>query len=127
MDGDTRRAAWERARGRCEVSGWPLGEAYGDDWECHHRRNKGMGGTSRADVDALSNLLALHPRVHNGGPQSVHGRRLWSQARGYLLPKDVEHPGMWPVWLLGRRWVLLGDDGLYHPLPGGVDLPPPPV
>lgn len=81
-----------------------------------------MGGTSRDNVDDLSNLIALTPAVHNGGPDSVHGRRPWSEARGYLIPKHVEHPGMWPVLLRGRYWVLLGDDGQYHPLPPGLPV-----
>jgi hypothetical protein len=123
MDGKIRRSVWERASGRCEISGLQLGPADSDRWECHHRRNKGMGGTSRENVDSLTNLLALNPRVHNGGPLSVHGRRAWSQKRGYLIPKDVSQPGMWPLWLLGRRWVLLTDSGVYAPLPIPKEAP----
>lgn len=119
MDAKIRRAVWERAGGKCEISGAYLGEPDSDRWECHHRRNKGMGGTSRANVDNLSNLMALTPRVHNGGPLSVHGRRAWSQKRGYLIPKGVAEPSQWPLFLLGHRWVLLGDDGEYYPLPPG--------
>lgn len=73
-----------------------------------------MGGTRRPDRDALSNLLALDPTVHNGGPMSVHGRRRWSQPRGYLLPKTDRAPAAaTPVWLHGVRWVWLTDDGGY--------------
>lgn len=125
MDHHTRGLVWDRAGGLCEVSGRALGERDGNRWECHHRRNKGMGGTSRGNTDWLSNLLALHPDVHNGGPRSVHGRRAWSQERGYLVPKHHDHPGQWPVWLRGRHWVLLGEHGGYHPLPPGLVLPEP--
>lgn len=106
---------WERSRGRCEVSGIVLDR---DTFDAHHRRNKGMGGTSRPDVDDLDNLLALDPVIHNGGPQSVHGRRPWAQERGYLISKLASQPpGAWPIWLHGRRWVLLDKAGGYVPLP----------
>lgn len=117
-----RQPLWERCKGRCEVSGRPLDF---DTFDMHHRRNKGMGGTSRLDVDALWNLLALDPEVHNGGPESVHGRRRWSEDRGYLIPKHEQDPGLWPVLLGGllpqrfQRWVFLAPeqgDG-YLPLP----------
>lgn len=117
-----REPLWERCKGRCEVSGRPLDF---DTFDMHHRRNKGMGGTSRLDVDALWNLLALDPEVHNGGPGSVHGRRRWAQDRGYLIPKHEQDPGLWPVLLGGllperfQRWVFLAPeqgDG-YLPLP----------
>jgi hypothetical protein len=111
---------WRRCGGSCEVSGVTLDF---DTFDVHHRRNRGMGGTSRADVHDLPNLLACDPVKHNGGPLSVHGRRGWSERRGYLLPKHVEHPGDWPVLIGGRHWVLLGNDGVYHRLP---DWPLPP-
>ena len=108
-----RAPLWERSQGRCEVSGRVLDF---DTFDMHHRRPKGMGGTSRAGVHELWNLLALHPDVHNGGPESIHGRRKWSEERGYLLPKHTaDHEViLWPVWLHGlvpsrvQRWVLLG-------------------
>lgn len=121
---DQRAPLWERCGGRCEVSGAPLDF---ETFDMHHRRNKGMGGTSRSDVDALWNLLALNPNVHNGGPQSVHGRRDWSEKRGYLVPKHVDDDDLrlWPVYLYGlvpthvQRWALLGSDGQYHDPPSG--------
>lgn len=109
-----RAALLERSGGRCEVSGLPLDP---DTFDVHHRRNKGMGGTSRPDVHDLSNLLALDPSVHNGGPRSVHGRRPWSEQRGYLIPKLARYPpGIMPVWLGMVRWVHLTDDGRYLPV-----------
>lgn len=88
------------------------------DWETfdvHHRVNKGMGGTSRPWRDAFTNLLALDPIVHNGGPGSVHGRRPWAEMRGYLLPKLIAWPpASMPVWLHGVRWVFLTENGTYE-------------
>lgn len=114
----TRRIVFDRSGGLCEVSGLPI------EWESfdlHHRRNKGMGGTSRPDRDEPQNLLALDPQVHNGGPASVHGRRPWSERRGYLVPKHEDRPEDWPVWLHGRGWVLLTVGGRRLP----IALPPP--
>lgn len=102
-----------RCEGLCEVSGLPLDP---DTFDAHHRRNKGMGGTSRADRDALSNLIALDPVVHNGCPQSVHARREWSDERGYLVPKHEERAKDFPILLRGVRWVYLTDDGRYLPV-----------
>ena len=107
-----REALWKRCGGRCEVSGVPLDP---ETFDAHHRRNKGMGGTSRPDRDAIWNLLALDPVVHNGGPQSVHGRRAWSEQRGFLIPKGVDNIQLWPVKLHNRTWVTLSGDGQHVP------------
>lgn len=117
-----REALWERSHGRCEVSGWPLDQ---DTFDAHHRRNKGMGGTYRLDTDTLPNLLALHPRVHNGGPGSVHDRRVASEANGWLVPKlsaFVLSTIPVAVWAGpgARRYVLLTDRGGYVDVTGVV-------
>jgi hypothetical protein len=85
----------------------------------HHRRNKGMGGTSRPNVDDFTNLLVVDPLVHNGGPMSVHGRREWSERYGFLVPKGVPSPGMWPVWIRQQIQVILLADGKYY-MPTGL-------
>lgn len=110
---------WERSGGHCEITGQTLDP---ETFDAHHRRPKGMGGTSKPDKDWLTNLLALTPAIHNGGPQSVHGRTTWSRPRGYLLPKDTPWAGMVPVLLLGRRWVMLGEEGGYFDAPYGLQL-----
>lgn len=113
-----REALWHRAKGRCEVSGRPLNP---DNWDAHHRRNKGMGGTSRPDTDGLGNLLALTPAVHNGGPGSVHAHRRWAEDCGWLLPKMTPVAAAVPVlrWVGPDRWewFTLDDAGgaLYVP------------
>lgn len=121
-----RHTAYERAGGRCEVSGLLLDGPDGG-WDLHHRRNKGMGGTTRANTDTLPNLLAVAPEVHNsagvnsgrGWPHdlSIHGSRTWSAARGYLVPKHVDDPGGWPVLLWGARWAWLTTGGAYRTVP----------
>lgn len=105
-----RAALWQRSGGRCEASGLALDP---DTFDAHHRRPKGMGGTYRPDTDTLPNLIALDPQVHNGGPRSVHGRRSWSEERGYLIPKHEDDVTLWPIHLHGRTWVFLLPDGGY--------------
>jgi hypothetical protein len=94
------------------VSGTPLDF---ETFDAHHRRNKGMGGTSRLDTDLLSNLLALDPTVHNGGPGSVHADRNGvSGPRGWLVSKLSTEPlDRVPVLIAPspniRQWSLLVD------------------
>lgn len=119
----TRAALWERSHGLCEITGQPLDY---DTFDAHHRRPKGMGGSDQPDKDWLSNALALTPVIHNGGPQSVHGRPVWARERGYLVHKHVAWAGMVPVLYRGRFWLVLGDTldggGLY-PVPNGIAVP----
>ncbi len=117
---EARPLLWERCKGRCEITGVPL--QY-DTFDAHHRRPKGMGGTTRGNRDNIECLLALDPIIHNGAPHSVHQDPQWSRPLGYLVSTYVDDPGQVPVALLERYWVLLGTDGLYHPLPGGI-VPP---
>jgi hypothetical protein len=114
-----REALYERARGRCEISGLPLG----DSWAAHHRRKKGSGGTRLPDVHSLPNLLALSHQAHNLRRPSAHLDPAWAAARGYMIPW-WEVPRLAPVWLLGRRWVLLTEAGAYLPLPSDIVQPP---
>lgn len=112
--GKLREALWTRCEGLCEVSGIALDP---DTFDAHHRRPKGIGGTSRPDTDMLSNLIALDPLVHNGDPQSVHSRRPWSEDRGYLLPQSTPLAIEFPVLLRGARWVYLLNSGEYRDVP----------
>jgi hypothetical protein len=116
-----RELLWQRCGGRCEVSGKPLDF---ETFDAHHRRNKGMGGTSRSDTDLLSNLLALDPVVHNGGSGSVHADRPRSEVLGWLIPKLSPYaPRMVPACVYsvgGWRWCLLGEDGDRLPLGGYI-------
>ncbi|HEY2101520.1 MAG TPA: hypothetical protein VGH72_33990 [Pseudonocardia sp.] len=103
-----RAQLWERCSGRCEVTGIPLG----DNWAVHHRRKKGMGGTSLPDVHALYNLMAVTHAAHNLGTMSIHLNPEWSKRLGYLIPA-WDDPQLRPLVLLGRRNVWLTADGHY--------------
>ena len=107
-----RPALLERAGGRCEVTGEPLG----DSWACHHRRKRGMGGTTLADTHSLPNLMAVTHRIHNLGTPSIHLRPAWAIEQGYLLPWWCD-PLDEPILLHGRRRVWLTADGHYASQP----------
>jgi 5-methylcytosine-specific restriction protein A len=118
-----RHRIYERAGGRCELSGVPLVGGPDGPWEAHHRRPKGMGGTSRPNTDTVGNLLALAPCVHNMAPDSVHMMPERSRRNGWLVSKHEDDPASVPVVLRDGRVVLLGEEG-YIPLP--VRRVPPP-
>lgn len=111
-----RRRIYERANGVCELSGRPLPGGLDGPWEAHHRRPKGMGGTSRPNTDTVGNLLALHPRVHNMAPDSVHLMPERARASGWLVSKHEDDPASIPVILWTGHVVLLGEEG-YISLP----------
>lgn len=115
-DPHVRALVLDRARGYCEVSGYPLG----DRVEVHHRRPGGKGGTGRDGQHEASNLLALRPDVHNLSPSSVHGDPSWSRPRGYLLSTSCPDPALVPVLLHGHRWVWLTASGGYRDVPAAL-------
>lgn len=125
--GNLRRAAYERQRGVCAVTGIALGDPEDSRWHMHHRLAGGMGGTSRLDRDVLSNVVAVLAEAHNmGSPRllvdgkagrSIHTDPAWSRPLGLLLSAgrgDV--PAEVPVRLAGLGWVFLTDDGRAVPL-----------
>ena len=116
------KAAWEvlrgqlvlRCGGRCEASGAPLVDGR---WAVHHRDSRGMGGTRRDGINALSNLLALSEVAHVW----VHGHPGRARELGWIcVSSDVplETSVSTPVVLYSGRRVLL-DPGW----PGYLDAP----
>lgn len=87
----------ERAEGRCEITGVPLGHI----WHAHHR--VGRGGPER---DTLANLLALSPEIHL---VHVHGRPRVSREFGWIVG-DHDDPLVVPV-LRMDEWVYLTESG----------------
>lgn len=124
--GELRRAAYEREKGRCAVTGLPLGEPESGRWNLHHRLAGQMGGTVR-DRDTLPNVVAVLAEAHNmGSPRlvvdgrpgrSIHTDPVWSRGLGLLLSQtrgDV--PEERPVRIAGVGWVFLTGDGGYLPV-----------
>lgn len=80
-----------RSGGNCEVMVDKLCELNAST--IHHRRPRGMGGSSRSDTNDADNGLAVCRVCHN----IVEHRREWSRANGFLV-SQAETPGDVPVW-----------------------------
>lgn len=130
------KAQWETLRGqlilrsgaRCETCGGALGSA---GWSAHHRCLRGMGGTRRADINVLSNLLALCGSGSAGCHGWVHGHPSKSYRLGWMIPSTEEvftAASLTPVVLYSGRRVLLDPvNPGYLPTPGApYDLGPHP-
>jgi hypothetical protein len=77
----------------------------------HHRQPRQMGGSSRPEINCPSNLLLLcAPRCHS----EVESSRQISYERGWLV-RPGHNPATSPVWIAGRGWTFLRDDGTYAP------------
>ena len=81
-----------------------------------HRVARGMGGTSRPEINALPNLVLLcgsatSPGCHRRAEDRDPGMR----ERGFWL-RSHEDPAVVPVTLWDGRRVLLGADGSYVPV-----------
>lgn len=98
-----RKIVVERSGGYCE------GCAYHRADQIHHRRPRGMGGSSAADTNTASNALALCYGCHEG----VESRRQAAEIYGWLVPQGFS-PRDRPVLRRGD-WVLLDDDGAVIP------------
>lgn len=97
---NTKLLVHERAKGKCELCGLPA-----SNFQLHHRRPRGMGGTKRDESGAAANALLVHPKCHTW----IESNRSEAAKHGYLVsqwadPRDV------PVYR-ARTWVLLSDDG----------------
>lgn len=92
-----------RSGGMCEVCG------EGRVTEIHHRRPRGMGGSSSGDTNKPSNALALCNACH----RMIESNRAVAMLLGWLMPQRTRN-GASPS---GRRvmyrgaWVFLADDG----------------
>lgn len=112
----TRTTVWTRAGGRCEVCGGPLAGVCG--FSMHHRRARGMGGSSRTELNSPSNLVLACGSGTTGCHGNLESHREQAYADGLLL-HDGQDPAQVPVLLADptnparRRLVLLNDDGTY--------------
>jgi 5-methylcytosine-specific restriction protein A len=80
-----------------------------DGLDVHHRRARGMGGTSRPAHLRRSNLVTLCRRCHD----RVEAHPMVARALGYRLDRgsDPEEVAVWAATLLGSGWTRLFDDG----------------
>jgi hypothetical protein len=96
----TRETIRERSDERCERCG-----NGGSVWHFHHRRPRGMGGTSRKDSGGAANALLLHPQCH----EWVERNRSAAYDLGYLVDQQTD-PCEAPV-RMWDGWKYLGSDG----------------
>ena len=97
---DTKLLIFERCQGVCEMCGMPA-----MDPQFHHRRPRGMGGTSRKETGSPANALYVHPSCH----ASIESNRSSSLENGYLVSQSADPASVrvlrWGVW------VMLNEDG----------------
>lgn len=115
----TARAGW-----RCEICGTVLGwpDGSGGTWcaphSFHHRRPRGMGGTTRPDANSPANLLLLCGTGTTGCHGRVEANRAAAHQLGWLL-HQTEDPTQVPAYVVTgphheARPLLLTTDGRYE-------------
>lgn len=117
-----RRAVAERAGYRCElclrVLGWPDGAAiaWSTPHSFHHRRPRGMGGTTRTATNEPPNLLLLCGTGTTGCHGRVEANRDLAYRLGWLL-HQAEDPATVPANIAVAEDhtvpMLLTGDGRY--------------
>lgn len=94
-----RRLLAARSGGVCEMDGRsPATDA-------HHRVNRSQGGRWE-----ITNLLHLCHEHH----MHVTVNPALAKERGWSVP-GTQNPATAPVWIAGRGWTYLRDDGTYAP------------
>lgn len=100
-----RRLVYERASGHCERCCMTTTVPH-----LHHRRPKGLGGSSAPDRHAVSNLAHLCPTCH----REVHANPRMSAEDGWIVPRSSGlAPAAVPVVNLLGSSAWLSDDGQY--------------
>lgn len=111
-----RAVVLDRSMGGCELCGRllfddlnrPLGHAY----SIHHRQPRGMGGTSRPEINSPANLLLLcgDATTPGGCHEYVESNRARAYLNGWLVRASAD-PAEVPVLLEGDDWYRLTDNG----------------
>lgn len=105
-----------RSGGRCERCG------ENQAVQVHHRRPRGMGGSSREDTNTPANALHLCVACH----QHIESNRDEAHSLGWLV-RQHHSPSVAPVFWRGE-WRWLDDDGAANvapPAPVFDDTEPP--
>lgn len=102
-DKDTVKLVLARAAESCERCG------FAPPSQLHHRKPRGAGGTSDPAINLPSNLLALCAPCH----LEVERDRDVAREQGWLV-RNEHNPANRPVWLAGRGYCFLTDDGSIH-------------
>ena len=100
-----RQLVWERDGGCCVRCGIYGGVHTFPPHQLHHRRPRGMGGTSRDDTNSPANLVLLCAQCH----EWVESWRTRALCAGQLVSQGVD-PALIPLRYHGGL-VLLTHDG----------------
>lgn len=107
---DVRAIVWARANGCCERCGQRITDNMYSS--VHHRKARGLGGSSDARLNEPSNLVLLC----GSGTTDCHGfvesHRNDAHRVGWLLWRNADARRV-PVDIYGRGPTLLSDDGTY--------------
>lgn len=106
---DYRMSVFARAGFKCERCGKALGG--GEHVSVHHRQPRGMGGTHNAQVNSLSNLMALCGSGTTGCHGWIEMNRAIALEEGWLVSKWGD-PSTIPVNVKGTK-VYLTEEGGY--------------
>lgn len=99
----TRDAVKQRANWTCERCAARRGKVI------HHRDPRGMGGSTRPEVNEASNLVFICVQCHD----EVESKRHAAIGAGFLIP-DGLYPTLTPIEMWHKDkfgWWLLKDDG----------------
>lgn len=117
-DDATKTLLWIRAEGRCELCHRPVGGLNGLPFSRHHRRPRGMGGSSAPWVNDVSNLLLVcgTATTPDGCHRMIETSRLVAYDNGWLIGYSSQYlPAEVPVRIARIGVVYLTDDGHYAP------------
>jgi len=103
-DEATRLLVWDRDHGQCVRCGSALRWT---TWQCHHRRPRALGGSSRPDTNVPANLLALCPSCHT----HVESHRAEALTNGWLVLQLTDPACVAVLVEHGARWTYLTRDG----------------
>jgi hypothetical protein len=116
--------AWVREFARCFRCGAALRwDERGFGWSAHHRKPRGMGGSSNPKLGEVSNLLILCGSGTSGCHGWVESNRSEAGSLGYLIPVAATapelDPDVVPVVRINGSLVRLSNDGRVHPVEEG--------
>lgn len=112
MSGPTRKTldlVWARDESACFMCHRALARDAGD-YSIHHRRPRGMGGTSDPVADSPVNLLLLCGSGTTGCHGAVERNRVRAVANGFIVQQGVD-PATVPISYVSAWEIYLTDDG----------------
>jgi hypothetical protein len=108
-----RTAFFDREQEACFRCRRPLRfEDRGMAWSAHHRKPRGMGGTSDPRISSIANCLILCGTGTTGCHGWVESRRAMGEDLGYLIRREarIATPAGTPVRRQdGTLWLLRAD------------------